>query len=175
MLWIQTCTVIPLMPNDWILPDWPAPANVRAVSTTRTGGVSKGVYASLNLGLHVGDDAEAVAENRQRLMTALNLHREPCWLKQAHGARIVQLDGRAVTEPFDAAVTQALDKACVIMTADCLPVLFCDRAGKTVAAAHAGWRGLTAGVLEAAIAAMQTSPDDILAWLGPAIGPDAYE
>ncbi|MGH8283762.1 MAG: peptidoglycan editing factor PgeF [Gammaproteobacteria bacterium] len=163
------------MRNDWIIPDWPVPVNVRAVSTTRTGGVSKGVYASLNLGQHVGDDAGAVAENRRYLMSALNLHREPHWLKQVHGARIVRLDSAAIAEPFDAAVTQSLDAACVILTADCLPVLFCDRAGKTVAAAHAGWRGLAAGVLETSIAAMHTPPAEILAWLGPAIGPDAYE
>ncbi|MGA9851309.1 MAG: peptidoglycan editing factor PgeF [Gammaproteobacteria bacterium] len=172
------------MSNDWIVPDWPAPVNVRAVSSIRTGGVSRGVYASLNLGGHVGDDSTAVAENRRRLLAGLSLRHEPRWLNQVHGAHVVHLNGGDIHEPAgglwgspqgDAAVAQSVDEACVIMTADCLPVLFCDRAAKTVAAAHAGWRGLAAGVLEAAVAAMRTSPDEVLAWLGPAIGPEAYE
>ncbi len=163
------------MPNDWIVPDWPAPANVCAVSTTRAGGVSIGVYASLNLGAHVGDIADAVNENRCRVRNTLNLRMEPRWLKQVHSAHIVQLDGSAVTEPCDAAFTHRAGETCVIMTADCLPVLFCDRAGKTIAAAHAGWRGMAAGILETTVAAMQVPAHELLAWLGPAIGPEAYE
>lgn len=168
--------------NDWITPDWPAPANVDAVSTTRVGGVSRGAYASLNLGAHVGDDPRAVAENRLSLRSELNLPREPHWLRQVHGTRVVILGsglgvcgGGSGVQEADAAVTSSPGAACVIMTADCLPVLFCDRAGKTVAAAHAGWRGLAAGVLENTIATMRTPPGEILAWLGPAIGPQAYE
>ncbi len=163
------------MLNDWIIPDWPVPHNVRALSTTRTGGVSTGVYASFNLGAHVGDDSAAVVENRRRLRETLGLPHEPCWLHQVHDARVVRLEGAAITESADAAVSSKAGEACVVMTADCLPVLLCDAAGKTVAAAHAGWRGISAGVLEATVAAMQIEPGEILAWLGPAIGPQTYE
>ena len=188
------------MLNNWITPDWPAPANVRAVSTTRSGGVSKGAYASFNLGAHVGDDARAVAENRLSLQAGLNLTHEPHWLKQVHGAHVATIDhlknplsptrvgervgvrGRAATRQenrfvaaADAAITQSTDEACIVMTADCLPVLFCDRTGQTAAAAHCGWRGIAVGVLENTLAAMRVPPSEILAWLGPAIGPEAYE
>lgn len=163
------------MHADWITPEWPAPSGVRAVSTTRRGGVSAGVYASLNLGQHVGDDAAAVAENRRRLTASLKIRNEPRWLKQVHGVRVAHLDGTAVDEPADASVTGARGEACVIMTADCLPVLFCAVQGVQVAAAHAGWRGLVAGALEATLEAMGTAPGKTLAWLGPAIGPAAYE
>ena len=145
---------MPSMRADWIIPDWPAPAQVRALSTTRTGGVSVGVYASFNLGEHVGDAPAAVAENRRRLLTTPGLDMEPCWLRQVHGARVLHLNGGAPAEPADGAVTQSRAEACVIMAADCLPVLFCDRVGTTVAATHAGWRGMSAGVLEATVAAM---------------------
>ncbi len=145
------------------------------MSTTRSGGVSVGVYASLNLGLHVGDAAESVAENRRRLRAQLNLHQEVRWLRQVHSSQVVNLSGDVITGPADGAVTRSPGEVCAIMTADCLPVLFCERTGRTVAAAHAGWRGLAAGVLEATVAAMQTPAGDILAWLGPAIGAQAYE
>lgn len=165
--------------SDWITPDWPAPHNVRAVSTTRNGGVSRGAYASFNLGMHVGDDPHAVAENRLALRDELNLAREPHWLSQVHGTHVAVfgsgLEGGSPAQEGDAAVTRGPGNACVIMTADCLPVLFCDRAGKTIAAAHAGWRGLAAGVLENTLAAMRLPAGEILAWLGPAIGPQAYE
>lgn len=160
---------------DWIVPDWPAPPGVRTVSTTRDGGVSAGVFTSLNLGQHVGDESASVAENRQRLVSALNLKDEPRWLQQVHGRRVAHLHGVPVQEPADAAVTTAPGEACVIMTADCLPVLFCNRIGTRVAAAHAGWRGLAAGVLEATVKEMDVPPGEILAWFGPAIGPKAYE
>jgi len=163
------------MSVELIRPDWPAPANVRAASSTRRGGVSNGTYASLNLGEHVGDDAKAVAENRKRLLKAVTLKQQPFWLQQVHGARVAKLDGSPVCEPADAAVSGMPRQACAVMTADCMPVLFCDRAGSLVAAAHAGWRGLAAGVLEATIAAMQMPAGEMLAWLGPAIGPDVYE
>lgn len=165
----------PLEALDWIVPDWPAPANVRAVSTTRTGGVSRGAYASFNLGAHVGDDPRAVAENRLSLQSELGLSREPHWLTQVHGTRVVSLEDSTEVQEADGAVTHVPGRACAIMTADCLPVLFCDRAGNTVAAAHAGWRGLAAGVLENTLAAMRVPALEILAWLGPAIGPQAYE
>lgn len=160
---------------DWVLPEWPAAARVRAVSTTRFGGVSKGAYASLNFGEHVGDDLAAVAENRRRLVSTLDLKQEPSWLRQVHGTRVARLSGEQEQEPADASVTSKPGLACAVMTADCLPVLFCDRAGIKVAAAHAGWRGLSAGVLEATIAAMNTDPAELMAWLGPAIGPESYE
>jgi YfiH family protein len=160
---------------ELIRPDWPAPPTVRAVSTTRAGGVSVAPYASLNLGIHVGDDPEAVAENRRRLRAALPS--EPAWLQQVHGTTVLALDGRAFQEPpeADAAWTRSRGVVCAVMTADCLPVLFCDRAGTAVAAAHAGWRGLATGVLEATVAAMGVPPADLIAWMGPAIGPAAFE
>lgn len=163
------------MAADWISPDWSAPASVHAVSTTRNGGVSRGPYASFNLGMHVGDDLRAVAENRLQLRTELRLPREPRWLKQVHGAGVINLGAGEVHEPCDAAVARTVNEVCVIMTADCLPVLLCDRAGKTVAAAHCGWRSLAAGVLEATVAAMHVLPAEILAWLGPAVGPEVYQ
>jgi hypothetical protein len=162
------------MHADWIRPDWPAPARVRAVSTTRMGGVSLGVYASLNLGEHVGDAAAAVRENRRRLRTTLDLRQEPIWLKQVHGKQLLQLGTGTGSGTADAALSREPGRVCAVTTADCLPVLFCDRTG-TVAAAHAGWRGLAAGVLEETVGAMGTTPAGILAWLGPAIGPDKYE
>lgn len=172
------------MAADWIAPDWPAPLNVRAVSTTRSGGVSRGPYASFNLGAHVGDDQRAVAENRLQLRAELRLSREPRWLAQVHGASVATLEGSVSQQADDnpeksrtgdGAVTRTHGLACAVMTADCLPVLLCDRAGKTVAAAHGGWRGLAAGILENTLAAMRVPPAEILAWLGPAIGPEAYE
>lgn len=165
------------MRADWITPDWPALPRVRAVATTRSGGVSAGVYASLNLGRHVGDAPDHVAENRRRLRAELDLRKEPSWLTQTHSVRVAHLPAGDFQNSLsgDAAVAQSADAVCAIMTADCMPVLFCDRAGTTVAAAHAGWRGLAAGVLEATVAAMQTPAEDILVWLGPAIGAQAYE
>jgi len=162
------------MTADLIRPDWPAPKGVRALSTTRRGGVSTGIYASLNLGEHAGDDLESVAANRARLQQDLS-SATPRWLRQVHGVRVAQLDGKTIQEPADAAFTGRHGEACVIMTADCLPVLLCDRAGTKVGAAHAGWRGLSAGVVEATVQAMDAKPGELLAWLGPAIGSQAYE
>ena len=157
-----------------IEPDWPALPGVRAVSTERIGGISDGPYRSLNLAGHVGDEPGAVAANRDALARELGLDAEPCWLEQVHGSRVLDLDseppGRA-----DGAVTSAPERVCVVMTADCVPVLLAARDGGRVGAAHAGWRGLAAGVLEAAVARMGGSPTQIQAWLGPAIGPARYE
>ena len=158
---------------SFLVPDGPAPANVRAFSTTRLGGVSAGPYASLNLGDHVGDDPRAVAENRRRVGQWLPT--APAWLRQVHGVAVVDAARAAVGCEADAACTRQADAVCVVMTADCLPVLFCDRAGTVVAAAHAGWRGLAGGVLEATVAAMGVPAGELLAWLGPAIGPAAFE
>lgn len=155
-----------------IVPDWPAPARVKSLMTTRAGGVSRASWASLNLGDHVSDDPARVAANRTRLRERLPA--EPGWLRQVHSARVVEL-GRDTEREADASFTRQVGEACAVLTADCLPVLFCDRAGSVVAAAHAGWRGLAGGVLEAAVAAMQVPPDEILAWMGAAIGPQAFE
>ena len=164
-----------LLIEHLIFPDWPAPARVRAVSTTRQGGVSPPPYDSLNLAAHVGDDPIHVAENRRRLAAAGGLSADPAWLEQVHGSVAVAAETVAAPVAADAAWTRASGRACVVMTADCLPVLLCDRAGTVVAAAHAGWRGLAGGVIAATVAAMQVPPTELLAWLGPAIGPEAFE
>ena len=161
----------------YLQPDWPAPAHVRACVTTRAGGVSTGIYAGLNLGDHVGDDPAAVAENRARVTREVGV--PPLWLAQVHGCGVVDAAARvghdAAPPVADAALARAPGVACAVMTADCLPVLFCDRAGSVVAAAHAGWRGLADGVLDATIGAMDVPPAELLAWLGPAIGPQGFE
>lgn len=160
--------------SDLIIPNWPAPANVRAVVSTRNGGVSRGIFTSLNLGNHVGDAPENVAENRRRF--GAHLPQEPHWLRQVHGTHVARLDDLVDTDQAaDAACTSRPKMPCAVMTADCLPVLFCDKNGTTVAAAHAGWRGLAAGVLQTTLAAMRVAPTEIIAYLGPAIGPDAFE
>lgn len=163
------------MQPQWMTPDWPAPARVKAAATLRTGGVSTGAYASLNLGSHVGDDAAAVAENRRLLKAALQLPAEPVWLNQVHGTNVVVANSQVAPPTADASVALSAGQVCVVLTADCLPVLFCDRQGTRVAAAHAGWRGLAGGVLEATIRALDVPPAQLLAWLGPAIEPEAFE
>ncbi len=160
------------MNSDWLRADWPAPPGVRTCITTRRGGVSQAPWAGLNLGTHVGDDACAVAANRQRLVEALGC--EPAWLEQTHSVEVVRADASRVVDA-DASWTDQPGIACTIMTADCLPILFCDRAGTRVAAAHAGWRGLAAGIIEQTMRALQVPSEDLLVWLGPAIGPDAFE
>ena len=157
-----------------LIPDWPLPVNIRAYTSTRVGGVSQGAYASLNLGSHVGDAPEAVAENRRRFTAAAGLACEPGWLNQVHGSGVVAAD-TGVTSTADAAWTARPGMPCAVLTADCLPVLFADLEGRCVAAAHAGWRGLAAGVLESTIAAMPVPATRLTAWLGPAIGPEAFQ
>ena len=158
--------------GELIQPDWPAPPGVRSLMTTRRGGVSRPPWDSFNLGDHVGDDPAHVAANRALLRA--HLPAEPNWLKQVHSARVADLDRGDALEA-DAACSRRRGTVCAVLTADCLPVLLCDRAGSVVAAAHAGWRGLAGGVLEASVAAMDVDPGEILAWLGPAIGPQAFE
>ena len=166
---------------SWFAPDWPAPRHVHALSTQRAGGHSSGRHASLNMASHVGDDAANVGRNRQLLRAGLPA--EPHWLRQVHGTRVIEFDQRAIDakNPMeaDAAVTRTPGRVLAVMTADCLPVLLTDRAGTVVAVAHAGWRGLCAGVIEDAVRAMSVAgkvkDGDVLAWLGPAIGPRAYE
>ncbi|WP_339528983.1 peptidoglycan editing factor PgeF [Pseudomonas mucidolens] len=158
--------------SDWLIPDWPAPIGVKACVTTRAGGVSLAPFDSLNLGDHVEDRLEAVLENRRRLTDAFNI--QPAWLRQVHGVRVVEADPGRIAEA-DGSWTRTPGIACTAMTADCLPALFCTRDGTRVAAAHAGWRGLAAGVLEATVDSLQVEPDHVLVWLGPAIGPQAFE
>lgn len=177
------------VPTDWLVPDWPAPAHVHAVFTTRTGGVSQAPFDAMNLGDHVGDAPDAVAANRQRLRAALRA--EPVFLQQVHGVAVAELD-RPRPVPgvpvADACVSAQAGQACTIMVADCLPILLTDRAGRWVAAAHAGWRGLAGvqgrGVVEAVLDTLRQravaegeAPDTQawLAWLGPCIGPQAFE
>lgn len=161
------------MKIEYIRPQWPAPASVRACSTTRIGGVSQGPWAGLNLGGHVGDDPQTVTENRARLARELGLPREPQWLSQVHGTQVCLPDRPLACA--DACFDDRPGQVCAVLTADCLPVLFCNVAGTRVAAAHAGWRGLLAGVLEQTVAAFDDRPQDVVAWLGPAIGPQAFE
>ena len=159
-----------------IIPQWPAPETVGACSTTRSGGVSQAPWDSLNLGAHVGDAISAVQANRQRLLEQASLPAMPLWLEQVHGNQVLVMDGQQPDSlQADAVYTRQRGVVCAIMTADCLPVLFCSRDGKEVAAAHAGWRGLCGGVLEATLAHFTAPAEDILAWFGPAIGPRAFE
>jgi YfiH family protein len=166
---------------DCLVPDWPAPAHVRALCTTRAGGTSVGRYANLNLGTHVGDAPHAVAANRQRLQETLGA--QAVFLEQVHGSTMVELDGDTPDGlQADGAATGRSGLACTVMVADCLPVLLCDERGRRVAAAHAGWRGLLGvqgqGILEAAVASMgalAAESQRLMAWLGPCIGPDAFE
>ncbi|MBX8576983.1 peptidoglycan editing factor PgeF [Pseudomonas cichorii] len=158
--------------SDWLTPDWPAPAHVRSCITTRSGGASQAPFDSFNLGDHVGDDPQAVAGNRQYLFSQLNV--QPAWLRQVHGVAVSHADPASVAEA-DASWTDTPGIACTIMTADCLPALFCNREGTRVAAAHAGWRGLAAGVLEATADSLRVAPEDIMVWLGPAIGQPSFE
>ena len=165
----------PAAPGDWLVPDWPVPSNVRAAATSRNGGVSRPPWDSLNLGDHVGDDPAAVAAHRRRLVEVLGLPAEPLWLRQEHGCEVA--DGAAVKPGCvaDARVSQRPGEVCVVLTADCLPLLLADAEGSWVAAAHAGWRGLAAGVIERTAARYPGDPRRLRAWLGPAIGPGAFE
>lgn len=164
--------------STWIFPDWPAPAAVRAAVSTRNGpGVSPPPFDRLNLGLNSGDSAHNVSSNRQALELALNLPSAPRWLQQVHGCEVAELGPIATqTAPrADAAISRVSGTVLAILSADCLPVLFCSKDGKHIAAAHAGWRGLASGVLEAVIQSLGEPGDRLLAWLGPCIGASSYE
>jgi YfiH family protein len=158
-----------------LIPDWPAPENVKALITTRQGGVSQAPYDSLNLAGHVGDSPQAVAQNRKRLRTACLLPAEPFWLSQVHGCQVADSDRDQPGCEADAVFSATHGVVCAVMTADCLPLLMTDRSGSRVCAVHAGWRGLAEGVIESAIQRMEVPPEEIMVWLGPAIGPDAFE
>ena len=159
----------------WIKPDWPLPENIQAISTTRQGGVSLPPYASLNFGLHVDDVEAHVLENRRYLCDSLSLPEEPFWLDQTHSTVVVDVDSNNCETVADASISRQLGKVCVVMTADCLPVLLSSKEGTVIAAAHAGWRGLNDGILEATISKMEVATQDLYAWLGPAIGSERFE
>ena len=154
-----------------LIPEWPAASSVNAVSTLRSGGTSTREYTGLNLADHVGDDPACVAENRRLLQQSLGLRQAPIWLSQVHGNRVIH--SREESREADGVWTDEADTSCAVMTADCLPILLCDRRGSKVAAIHAGWRGLVGGIVHSAVAALRC--EDLMAWLGPAIGPDAFE
>ena len=165
---------------DFIVPEWPAPAGIRAVFTLRTGGVSRAPFETFNVAAHVGDDPDAVAANRAVLRATLALPAEPAWLAQVHGKQVVDLDRQTSLESQppgqgDAAVSRTPGRVCAIQVADCMPVLLATEDGSRVGAAHAGWRGLAGGVLEATVRAMDTPPAQLLAWMGPAIGQAHFE
>jgi YfiH family protein len=163
------------LPPQWIVPDWPAPARVRAFVTTREGGTSEGAHGSMNLGSKCGDDPARVAQNR--LILREHLPQAPRWLAQVHGAAVADLDtlDELAAAAADAAVAALPERVAAVLTADCMPVFLCDESGHRVGVAHAGWRGLAAGVLENAVAALGTEPSRVLAWMGPAIGPEVFE
>ncbi len=158
---------------NWIVPDWPAPARVRAMSTIRSGGFSQPPWDSFNLGDHVGDSPKLVAQNRARLVADARLPAEPLWMEQVHGCDVLASDDHG--SRGDARFSNKSKEICAVMTADCLPVLLCDIQGTSVVAVHAGWRGLAAGVLEQALRCFDQPALAIMAWLGPAIGPAAFE
>lgn len=162
-----------ILPEHLIIPNWPAPPNVRAMQTTRQGGVSAAPYDTLNLGDHVGDEPLTVARNR----TLLNhlVPSEPVWLVQQHGTKVVNADQTSCFPQGDACIARHRQSVCVVMTADCLPVLLCDVQGGVVGAVHAGWKSLLAGVIEATVQAMEVAPQNLMAWLGPAISQQAFE
>lgn len=161
--------------RDWIVPDWPAPPNVRAFATTRAGGVSEGEYGSLNLGMSSGDDPERVTRNRAVLRG--HLPEMPEWLVQRHGVDVVRFGASRPAEPSvaDGAVSSERGRVCAVLTADCMQLLLCDDAGTQVGAVHAGWRGLAAGVAESGVRALGVDPARVIAWMGPTIGPAAFE
>jgi len=161
------------LPEHLIIPDWPAPINVKSLQTTRAGGISSPPYDSLNLGDHVGDAPLAVERNR--ILLNRLLPSEPVWLEQVHGIRVANADMASCLPQADACIARHRAAVCVVMTADCLPVLLCDTQGSVVGAAHAGWKGLAAGVIEATVQAMDVAPENIMVWLGPAISQNEFE
>jgi len=158
-----------------IKPDWPAPDHIYAATTLRTGGVSSDIFSSFNMALHVGDKQENVLSNRRRLCQMLSLSSEPVWLNQVHGTTVVDASRTDIMLDADASFTQQSDVVCVVMTADCLPILLTDRRGEYIAAIHAGWRSLAGGVIEATVSNMNVKNTDLLAWLGPAISQEFFE
>jgi polyphenol oxidase len=163
------------MTDKYLLPNWPAPKNVRAYSTTRLGGHSSKPFDNFNMGARAADDPAVVEANRNQLIAELALPNPPLWLQQVHGIQVVRADQAPIYPTADASFTEKPGVVCVVLTADCLPVLICNRQGTQVAALHAGWRGLVAGIIETTLKTMSINPQDTLAWLGPAIGPKMFE
>lgn len=161
--------------DPWLTPDWPAPPAVRACTTTRGGGVSQPPYASFNLADHVGDRRAAVLTNRKRLSRMLQLPAEPLWLQQVHGRTVVDAARVDSGAAADGSFSRHAEVVCAVLTADCLPVLLCDKVGQAIAALHCGWRSLSADIIAGGVEAMGAAPGELMAWLGPAIGPDAFE
>lgn len=161
--------------RDVIKPNWPAPKNIKAFTTTRAGGFSQNAFASFNLAHHVGDETEMVKKNRAHLHDTMQLPNEPVWINQVHGITVVPADKVSTVTTADASFTQQPNIVCSVLTADCLPVFFCDKNATRVAVAHAGWRGLAAGIIEQTITALNIAADNLLVWLGPAIGPAVFE
>jgi hypothetical protein len=162
-------------PIEFIVPSWPVHGRVRAVSTLRRGGVSAAPYDTFNMGAHVGDEPDCVAENRRHLCEQLGLDEEPYWLDQVHGAGVVRAGEAGHYPQADAAIATEPDRVCAVLTADCLPILLARTDGTRVAAVHGGWRGLAAGVIETTLAELDTPPRSVAAWLGPAIGSEHFE
>ncbi len=161
---------------EYITPDWPVSENIRCITTTRTGGYSLQEYSSLNIGGHVKDDQESVVKNRQLIKQDLQLPNEPVWLDQVHGSFVLSLGENApIDNTADAAYTNEASVVCAVLTADCLPVTFCDQSSEHIAVAHAGWRGLVNGVLENTLQTIPVENEKIMCWLGPAIGPKVFE
>lgn len=154
--------------------DWPAPANINALTTTRLGGDSHGTFNGLNLADHVDDNIEHVTKNRQIISQTLNIE-EPVWLKQVHGIKVVNATTAQHHAEADAIFSNQINSVCAVLTADCLPLLFCNKTASKVAAAHAGWRGLADGVIESTVDVLQENPENLMVWLGPAIGPQCFE
>lgn len=166
----------------WITPTWPAPTHVKALSTLRHGGVSPNPFDTFNFGSNVGDNPFHITENRQRLRVQANLPSEPAWLSQIHGIQVIHLESVSRTQEnlfpkleADASICFSSELVCAVTTADCLPVLLCDKKGSRIAAIHAGWRGLAAGIIETTIQSLDCDPSLLIAWLGPAIGSSAFE
>ena len=162
--------------HNYIQPNWPAPKNIRAFTTKRTGGYSKPPYDSFNLSLNTGDELNTVLNNRKKLSQELKLPTEPFWLNQKHTDIAIQLKQNNLPKApvADAAFTTIPNLVCVVLTADCVPILVCDRDGTTVAAIHAGWKGIASGIIETTVKAINLNPKKLLAWLGPAIGPQSF-
>ncbi len=158
---------------NWIKPDWPAADQIHAAVTLRTGGFSQGAYQSLNPAVHVNDDVEKVYQNRQKLTQMLKLPAEPAWLQQIHSNRVITLDAEHRLQQADASYTDQSGRVCTVLTADCLPLLLCSQDGSEIAAVHAGWRGLLAGIISNTVQLFKSKA--IMVWLGPAIGPDCFE
>jgi len=163
------------MADNFLIPDWPAPAQVMSAITLRTGGCSRAPFDSNNLALHVDDNEADVQKNRHRLIDDLALPAQPLWLEQCHSTELVYVPEARQAASADGSYSDQANTVCAILTADCLPVLFCNQSGSQIAAVHAGWRGLCGGILRKAVATFKHSPQQVMAYLGPAIGPQVFE